>query len=95
MLKSYSNEGNCAPRSRFGRGGQRRLAVLLKTHNAVVATGSVKNMVLGAPLRSVTGETPVWTDKHVHHAMPPNRDQIGVTENHHAMNYSVARLPGR
>jgi uncharacterized protein (DUF362 family) len=65
-------------------------AAMLKTHNAVVATGSVKNMVLGAPLHSLPGETPVWSDKHVYHAMPPNHEQIGVTDGHHAMNYSMA-----
>jgi uncharacterized protein (DUF362 family) len=65
-------------------------SAMLKTHNAVVATGSVKNMVMGAPLRSVTGETPVWTDKHVYHAMPPVGEQIGVNDGHHAMNYSMA-----
>ena len=30
---------------------------MLKSHNAVVATGSVKNMVMGAPLHSLAGET--------------------------------------
>jgi uncharacterized protein (DUF362 family) len=65
-------------------------SAMLKTHNAVVATGSVKNMVMGAPLHSLPGETPVWSDKHVYHAMPPNHEQIGVTDGHHAMNYSMA-----
>src|SRR5271157_4574881 len=65
-------------------------SAMLKTHNAVVATGSVKNMVLGAPLRSVTGETPAWTDKHVYHAMPPVGEQIGVNDCHHAMIYNMA-----
>ena len=65
-------------------------SAMLKTHNAVVATGSVKNMVLGAPLRSVIGETPVWTDKHVYHAMPPVGEQIGVNDCHHAMVYNMA-----
>jgi uncharacterized protein (DUF362 family) len=35
---------------------------MLKTHNIVVATLSVKNMVMGAPLHSVPGENP-WNDK--------------------------------
>ena len=65
-------------------------AAMLKTHNAVVATGSVKNIVMGAPLHSLAGETPVWSDKHAYHAMPPDHEQIGVTENHHAMNYNLA-----
>jgi uncharacterized protein (DUF362 family) len=34
-----------------------------KTHNAVIYTGAVKNMSMGAPLRSPIKETPVWSDK--------------------------------
>ena len=37
-----------------------------KTHNLVVATLSVKNMVMGAPLHSVPGENR-WSDKHKVH----------------------------
>ncbi len=40
---------------------------MLKTHNTVVATLSVKNMALGAPLHSAPGETPRWNDKRVTH----------------------------
>jgi uncharacterized protein (DUF362 family) len=65
-------------------------SAMLKTHNAVVATGSVKNMVLGAPLRSLPNETPAWTDKHVYHAMPLVGEQIGVNDCHHAMVYNMA-----
>ena len=65
-------------------------AAMLKTHNAVVATGSVKNMVLGAPLHSLAGETPVFADKHLYHAMPPGREKIGVNDCHHAMIYNMA-----
>ena len=43
-------------------------SAMLKTHNAVVATMSVKNMVIGSPLHSVAGETPVWHDKRLFHA---------------------------
>lgn len=42
-------------------------APVLKTHNTVVATLSVKNVALGAPLRSAPGETPQWNDKRVFH----------------------------
>ena len=35
-------------------------SAMLKTHNTVVATLSVKNMVLGAPLHSAPKETPRW-----------------------------------
>src|ERR1017187_9634528 len=38
-------------------------ACMLKTHNTVVATLSVKNMVLGAPLHFAPKETPHWNDK--------------------------------
>ncbi|HEY1336163.1 MAG TPA: DUF362 domain-containing protein [Bryobacteraceae bacterium] len=42
-------------------------AAVLKTHNAMVATLSVKNMALGAPLHSAPGETPRWNDKRITH----------------------------
>jgi len=42
-------------------------SAMLKTHNAVVATMTVKNMVIGSPLHSVAGETPVWHDKRLFH----------------------------
>lgn len=38
-------------------------SAMLKTHNLVVATLSVKNMAMGAPLHSVPGESN-WSDKH-------------------------------
>ena len=41
-------------------------SAMLKTHNTVVATMSVKNMVLGSPLHSVPGE-PRWSDKRKFH----------------------------
>lgn len=43
-------------------------SAMLKTHNNVVATMSVKNMVIGSPLHSVAGETPAWHDKRLFHA---------------------------
>ncbi|RPJ53758.1 MAG: DUF362 domain-containing protein [Acidobacteria bacterium] len=42
-------------------------AALMKTHNVTVATLSVKNMALGAPLRSGSKETPRWNDKRHYH----------------------------
>lgn len=42
-------------------------AAVLKTHNVVVATLSVKNMTLGAPLRSGPKEAKRWNDKRVYH----------------------------
>jgi len=44
-------------------------SAMLKTHNSVVATMSVKNMVMGAPLHTVPGQTPSWNDKRQMHAM--------------------------
>ena len=42
-------------------------ASILKTHNAQVATMSVKNMVLGAPLAAPPKVTPRWSDKRKYH----------------------------
>jgi hypothetical protein len=80
-------------------------SAMLKTHNAVVATMTVKNMVIGSPLHSVAGETPVWHDKRLFHAQPSfgpgagrgtppaagrGRGGGGRGGNFHAMNYSMA-----
>ena len=53
-------------------------SAMLKTHNAVVATMSVKNMVIGTPLHSAPGVSPAWHDKRKYHAGP------------HQMNYNMA-----
>ncbi len=42
-------------------------AAILKTHNMAIATLSVKNMVLGAPLHQAPDETPRWNDKRRYH----------------------------
>lgn len=42
-------------------------AAVLKTHNVTVATLSVKNMVLGAPLHQAPKETVRWNDKRRYH----------------------------
>ena len=42
-------------------------AAMLKTHNVTVATLSVKNMVLGAPLHQAPRETRRWNDKRRYH----------------------------
>jgi uncharacterized protein (DUF362 family) len=39
---------------------------MLKTHNVVVATMSVKNMIMGAPLHA-PGANPAWSDKNKFH----------------------------
>jgi uncharacterized protein (DUF362 family) len=42
-------------------------AAVLKTHNVAVATLSIKNMVLGAPLHQAPKEMPSWNDKRRYH----------------------------
>lgn len=42
-------------------------AAVPKTHDTVVATLSVKNMGMGAPLHSARGVTPSWNDKRIAH----------------------------
>lgn len=41
---------------------------MLKTHNVVVATMTVKNMVMGAPLHQGGTDQPAWSDKRKFHA---------------------------
>jgi uncharacterized protein (DUF362 family) len=52
-------------------------AAIMKTHNAAVATLSVKNMTLGAPLRNAPKESPRWNDKRKYHT--------GVRQTHYNM----------
>lgn len=52
-------------------------SAILKTHNATVATLSVKNMTLGAPLHQAPKETPRWNDKRKYHN--------GVRQTHYNM----------
>jgi len=70
-------------------------ACMLKTHNTVVATLSVKNMVLGAPLHEAPKERPRWNDKRKYHT--------GIRQTHYNMlltaqklrpNWGVALLDG-
>jgi uncharacterized protein (DUF362 family) len=63
-------------------------SAMLKTHNAVVATMSIKNMVIGTPLHSVAGERPAWSDKGQYHAGPAP-GSAAREPNFHAMNYSM------
>lgn len=57
---------------------------MLKTHNTVIASLSIKNMVLGAPLHSATGETPRWNDKRKFH--------VGLRQTHYNMMITAQRL---
>lgn len=59
-------------------------AAIMKTHNTVIATLSVKNMVLGAPLHSAPGETPEWSDKRKFH--------VGVRQTHYNMMLAAQKL---
>ena len=58
-------------------------SAMLKTHNTVVATMSVKNMVLGTPLHSVPGG-PYWNDKRKYH--------VGVRQTHYNMLVTAQKL---
>ncbi|HLK63562.1 MAG TPA: DUF362 domain-containing protein [Bryobacteraceae bacterium] len=59
-------------------------AGILKTHNTVVATLSVKNMVLGAPLHFAPKETPHWNDKRKYHT--------GIRQTHYNMLLTAQKL---
>lgn len=56
----------------------------MKTHNVVIATLSIKNMTLGAPLKSKRGETPRWNDKRIYHG--------GVRQTHYDMMLTAQRM---
>lgn len=59
-------------------------AAMLKTHNVVVATLSVKNMTLGAPLHQAPGEAKRWNDKRKYHG--------GVRQTHYNMLVTAQKL---
>lgn len=59
-------------------------AAILKTHNTVIATQSIKNMTLGAPIHYKPGETPRWNDKRKYHG--------GVRQTHYNMFLTAAKL---
>ncbi len=59
-------------------------SAVMKTHNTVVATLAVKNMVLGAPLHSAPGETPEWSDKRKYH--------VGIRQTNYNMLLTVQKL---
>ncbi len=59
-------------------------AAILKTHNVVVATLSVKNMTLGAPLHNRKKETARWNDKRQYHG--------GVRQTHVDMLMTAQRM---
>lgn len=59
-------------------------AAVLKTHNTVIATLSLKNMALGAPLHSARRDTRRWNDKRVYHG--------GVRQTHVDIALTAQRL---
>jgi uncharacterized protein (DUF362 family) len=59
-------------------------ATPMKTHNAVVATLSVKNMTLGAPLRSGPKESARWSDKRRYH--------VGIRQMHYDIMLTAQRM---
>lgn len=59
-------------------------SAILKTHNTVVATLSLKNMALGAPLHSARKETAKWNDKRVYHG--------GVRQTHVDIAMTIERM---
>jgi uncharacterized protein (DUF362 family) len=59
-------------------------ACMLKTHNTVIASLSIKNMVLGAPLHQATGETTRWNEKRKFH--------VGLRQTHYNMMVTAQRL---
>jgi uncharacterized protein (DUF362 family) len=56
----------------------------MKTHNAVVATLSVKNMALGAPLRSGPKDPARWSDKRRYH--------VGIRQMHYNIMLTAQRM---
>jgi uncharacterized protein (DUF362 family) len=59
-------------------------SAMLKTHNTVVATLSIKNMVLGAPLHQAPNASERWNDKRKFH--------VGVRQTHYNMMLTAQRL---
>ncbi len=59
-------------------------SAILKTHNTVVATLSLKNMALGAPLHNARKESDRWNDKRVYHG--------GVRQTHVDIAMTIQRL---
>jgi uncharacterized protein (DUF362 family) len=59
-------------------------AACMKTHNVAVATLSLKNMTLGAPLHSAPNETPRWNDKRKYHG--------GVRQTHYNMMLTAQKM---
>jgi uncharacterized protein (DUF362 family) len=59
-------------------------SAVMKTHNTVIASLSIKNMVLGAPLHQATKETTRWNEKRKFH--------VGLRQTHYNMMVAAQRL---
>ena len=59
-------------------------AALMKTHNVCVATLSIKNMCLGAPLHSAPRARPGWNDKRKYHG--------GIRQTHYNIMLTAQKL---
>ena len=59
-------------------------AAAMKTHNVTVATLSIKNMTLGAPLHQSRKETKRWNDKRIYHG--------GVRQTHFDMLLTAQKM---
>jgi uncharacterized protein (DUF362 family) len=71
-------------------------AAIPKTHGSVIFTGAVKNMAMGAPLRSPAKVTPAWSDKrrvHVQGSQQMNLNLMIMSQKL-APNWDLAVLDG-
>jgi len=59
-------------------------AAMLKTHNTVIASLGIKNLVLGAPLHQASGERPYWNEKRKYH--------VGLRQTHYNMMVTAQHL---
>jgi uncharacterized protein (DUF362 family) len=57
---------------------------ILKTHNTLIASLSIKNMALGAPLHSPGRESPRWSEKRKFH--------VGLRQTHYNVMVTTQRL---
>ena len=59
-------------------------SAILKTHNTLIASLSIKNMALGAPLHSPGRESPRWSEKRKFH--------VGLRQTHYNVMVTTQRL---
>jgi uncharacterized protein (DUF362 family) len=59
-------------------------SAMLKTHNTLIASLSIKNMALGAPLHSPNRESPRWNEKRKYH--------VGLRQTHYNVMVTTQRL---